>query len=44
MGRAFSMYGQRRAVNKFLVGKLGRPGHRWEDDIKMKVGWRHGLD
>jgi len=26
---------------------LGRPGHRWEDNIKMgihKVGWGHGLD
>jgi hypothetical protein len=26
---------------------LGRPRHRWEDNIKMalqKVGWRHGMD
>jgi len=39
MGRAFSMYGQRRGVKRFLVGKpkgrrpLGRPRHRWEDNI-----------
>ena len=26
---------------------LGRPKHRWEDNIKMdlrEVGWEHGLD
>jgi hypothetical protein len=37
-----------------LVGKpqvmrpLGRPKHRWEDNIKMDlqkvIGWGHGLD
>ena len=36
-----------------LVGKhegkisLGRPRHKWEDNINMdlqEVGWRHGLD
>jgi len=42
---------ERRDVYRVLVGKpegrrpLGRPKHRWEDDIKMdlqEVGW--GMD
>jgi hypothetical protein len=45
--------GDRRGAYRVLVGKpegkrpLGRPGHRWEDNIKMnfqEVGWGHGLD
>jgi hypothetical protein len=41
--------GERRSTHRVLVGKLegkrplGRPSHRWEDNIKMdhqKVGWR----
>jgi hypothetical protein len=44
---------ERRVVYRVLVGKpeykrpLGRPRHRWEDNIKMdlqEVGWGHGLD
>jgi len=41
MGRACSMYGERRGVYRVLVGKtkgrrpLGRPRHRREDNIKM---------
>ena len=40
--------GERRSVHRVLVGKpegkkpLGRPGRRWEDNIKMdlhEVGW-----
>jgi hypothetical protein len=43
--------GERRVAYRALVGKpegrrpLGRPRHRWEDNIKMdlrKVGW--GVD
>jgi len=35
--------GERRGVNRVLVGKLeekrqlGRPRHRWEDNIKMDI-------
>jgi len=45
--------GERRGVYRVLVGKpegkrpLGRPKHRWEDNIKMdlqEVGWGFGLD
>jgi hypothetical protein len=45
--------GERRGAYRALVGKpegrrpLGRPRHRWEDNIKMdlrEVGWGHGLD
>jgi hypothetical protein len=50
MGMAFSMHGEKRNAYRMLVGKpegkrpLGRPGCRWEDDIKMdlgeiRVGW-----
>jgi len=52
MGLARSRYGER-IGSQVLVGKpegnrpLGRPGRRWEDNIKMDlqaVGWGHGLD
>ena len=45
--------GERRSAYRVLVRKpearrpLGRPGHRWDDSIKMdlrEVGWGHGLD
>ena len=45
--------GERRGVYRILVWKpkarrpLGRPRHRWEDNIKMdlqEVGWGYGLD
>jgi hypothetical protein len=44
--------GERKGAYRALVGKpegrrpLGRPGHRWEDNIKMdlrEVGWG-GMD
>jgi len=41
MGGACSTYGGRRGLYRVLVGKpegkrpLGRPRHRWEDNIKM---------
>ena len=41
IGRACSAYGERRGVYRILVGKpevkrlLGRPRHRWEDNIKI---------
>jgi hypothetical protein len=50
IGRALSMYGERRGLHMFLVGKpegrrpLGRPRRRWEDNIKMEVGWGNGLE
>jgi hypothetical protein len=35
--------GEKRNAYGILVGKpLGRPGHRWEDNIKMdlrEIGW-----
>ena len=43
MGRACSAYGEDRGVQRVLVGKpegkrpLGRPRHRWEDNIKMNL-------
>ena len=43
MGGACSAYGERRGVYRVLVGKpegkkpLGRPRHRWEDNIKMDL-------
>jgi hypothetical protein len=52
MGGACSTYGERRGVNRVLVGKpegkrpLGRPRRRGEDNIKMdlqEVGCR-GID
>jgi hypothetical protein len=51
MGGACSTYGKKMGAYRILVGKpkgrqpLGRPRHRWEDDIKMdllEVGW--GMD
>ena len=41
--RTCSKYGERRGAYKALVGKpegrrpLGRPRHRWEDNIKMDL-------
>jgi hypothetical protein len=45
MGRACSVYGrgEGRGIYRILVGKpegrrpLGRPRHRWEDNIKMDL-------
>jgi hypothetical protein len=49
MGRAFSMNGAKRNAHRTLVGNpegkspLGRPRHRWVDNIKMDLrdtmGW-----
>jgi hypothetical protein len=48
MGGHVARKGERRGVYRVLVGKpvgkrpLGRPRHRWEDNIKMdlqEVGW-----
>jgi hypothetical protein len=44
---------ERRGAYRALVGKpegikpLGRPRHRWEDNIKTdlrEIGWEHRLD
>jgi hypothetical protein len=52
MGSAFSIPGGKKNAYKILVGKpegkrpLGRPRHRWEDNIKMdlrEMGWG-GMD
>jgi hypothetical protein len=43
LGGTCSTYGQRRGVNRILVGKfegkrpLGKPRPRWEDNIKMDL-------
>ena len=43
MGGECSAYGERRGVYRVLEGKpegkgsLGRPGRRWEDNIKMDL-------
>ena len=43
MGGACSVYGEGRGVYRVLVRKpegrrpLGRPRHRWEDDIRMDL-------
>jgi hypothetical protein len=43
MGRALARMGEGRGVHRVLVGKpegtrpLGRPRHRWEDNIKMDL-------
>jgi hypothetical protein len=43
MGRACGAYGEDRVMHRVLVGKpegkrpLGRPGSRWEDNIKMDL-------
>jgi hypothetical protein len=48
MGEACSTNGEKRNAYRILVGKpegkrpLGRPRHRWEDNIKMylrEIGW-----
>jgi len=48
-----SRVGERRGIYRILVEKpegmrpLGRPRHRWEDNIKMdlqEVRWGYGLD
>jgi hypothetical protein len=48
MGKACSTNGEKRIVYRILVGKperkrpLGRPRHRWVDNIKMdliEIGW-----
>jgi hypothetical protein len=48
MGGECSTYGERIGAYRILVGRpegrrqVGRPRHRWEDNIKMdlkKVGW-----
>jgi hypothetical protein len=42
-GRACSTYGERRSMYRVLMGKLegkiplGRPRHRWEDNIKVDL-------
>jgi len=45
--------GEKKGAYKVLAGwpegrrPLGRPGRRWEDNIKTnleEVGWGHGLD
>jgi hypothetical protein len=44
MGRAFSTHGEKRNAYRILVGKpegkrsLGRPRHRWEDNITRSSG------
>jgi hypothetical protein len=44
MGRACSTHGEERNAYMILMGKLegksplGRPGRRWEDNIKMDLG------
>jgi hypothetical protein len=52
MGGAYSMHVEKRNTYRILVGKLegkrplGRPRHRWEDNIKLdlrKIGWG-GMD
>jgi hypothetical protein len=52
MGRACSTYVEKRNAYRILVGKpegkkpLGRPGRRWEDNIKMdfrEISWG-GMD
>jgi len=52
MGGACSIYGGQERCTEGLVGQpegkrpLGRPSHRWEDNINMNlqvVGWR-GMD
>jgi hypothetical protein len=51
--RHVARMGEERGAYRILVGRperrrpLGRPRHRWEDNIKMElegVGWGHGLD
>jgi hypothetical protein len=48
MGRTCGTYGGRRGAYRTLVGKpegrrpLGRRRRRWEDNIKIEVGWGGG--
>jgi len=53
MGGACGVYGEGSGVHRVLVGKpegkrpLGRPRHRWEDNIERnlrEVGWGWRLD
>ena len=43
MGGAYGTYGEGRGMHRVLVGKpegkrpLGRPRHRWENNIKMDL-------
>jgi hypothetical protein len=37
MGVACRKYGERRGSYRVLVGKLGRPRRRWEDNIMMDL-------
>ena len=43
IGKAYGAYGERRGIYRVLVGKpegkrpLGRPRHRWENNIKMDL-------
>jgi hypothetical protein len=43
VGRTCGTHGDRRGVYRVLIGRpegkrtLGRPGHRWEDNIKMDL-------
>jgi hypothetical protein len=48
MGRACGMHREKRNAYRILVGKLegkiqlGKPGRRWEDNVKMdlqEIGW-----
>jgi hypothetical protein len=52
IGRVCSTHGEKRNAYRILVGKpagkrpLGRPRHRWEDNIRMdlrEIGWG-GMD
>jgi hypothetical protein len=52
MGRACSTNGEKRTAYRILVGNpegnrpLGRPKHRWEDNIRInlrEIGWG-GMD
>jgi hypothetical protein len=43
MGRAYSMNGEKRLACRILMGEpegkrpLGRPKHRWVDNVKMNI-------
>ena len=48
-----ALVGETRGADRILMGKpegkrpLGRPRHRWENNIKMdiqEVGWGYGID
>jgi len=50
MGGAYSTMGDRRGVNRILVGKpegkrpLGKHRHKWEDGFSGSVLLGHGLE